>query len=228
MVPGGHVTDRTTVFVRGYSANWLHKDYGKKELQVARRLREGQAIRVVAEEEFRKLVERRRRARCLDRVAGEPIEWLLPVSKAAAERSALKSGSLDRDRTVAGRLEQGHLRQQLLGGADSKDCALCDSRFPSRLLVAAHIKPRARCRRAERLDIPAIAFCVCVLGCDALYEQGLVAVEDGGRIVVSQGGFRGRTAELLRHLQHQRCKAWGRSNEKYFRWHRREVFQAWA
>lgn len=46
------------------------------------------------------------------------------------------------------------------------------------LLVAAHIKPRAKCSNQERRDWANIVP-MCLLGCDALFERGRVAVVKG-------------------------------------------------
>jgi hypothetical protein len=52
--------------------------------------------------------------------------------------------------------------------------------------VAAHVKQRAACTSAERLDIPAIAIPACKFGCDALYEAGYVMVDEKGQLLVRE------------------------------------------
>ena len=115
--------------------------------------------------------------------------------------------SLDRQHAGLGRKEQGYLRGLLF--KDEKDalCSLCGRRLPVELLVAAHIKPRADCASRERRDFTHIAFALCLLGCDALYERGLVAVEKGGRIVVAKADSK-LLARHLASLARRRCSAW--------------------
>ncbi len=102
----------------------------------------------------------------------------------SAQLAALlsKLGS-ETERGVAAiqRLEQGFLRRTLLPGRSGK-CALCSEDLPVELLVAANVKKRSACSPAERLDIPAVAMPACRLGCDALFEAGLVAVDATGLI----------------------------------------------
>lgn len=69
----GSVNGKTTVLVRG---DWADEDYGVKERKAAQLIRKGQKIVVVSDSEFRKLLEAGQPAKIMDRVAGQPIEWL--------------------------------------------------------------------------------------------------------------------------------------------------------
>lgn len=69
----GSVNGKTTVLVRG---DWADEDYGVKERKAAQLIRKGQKIVVVFGSEFRKLLEAGQPAKIMDRVAGQPIEWL--------------------------------------------------------------------------------------------------------------------------------------------------------
>ncbi|GLY32501.1 hypothetical protein [Kineosporia sp. NBRC 101731] len=119
------------------------------------------------------------------------------------------------------RREQSFLRGALgIGtgrpGAQAQ-CALCGRLLPEDLLVAAHIKPRARCTESERLDIPNIAMPACLLGCDALYERGYITVDGEGTV------RRGRTAEPHLLAQDQligrKLTINNATRAEYFAWH---------
>lgn len=78
------------------------------------------------------------------------------------------------------RLEQRALRQRLLQSAAGKpSCVLCGEQLPADFLVAAHILPRRMLSDHERLHFDDVAVLMCLLGCDALYERGLITVRDG-------------------------------------------------
>jgi len=107
-------------------------------------------------------------------------------------------------------------------------CAICGARLPEQLLVAAHIKPRRECSEEERKDLPHIAMPACLLGCDALYERGLISVAEGGIIDITQRPGAG-SEELLRvlhRLKGKRTAAWSERRAEYFAWHRRHRFQS--
>lgn len=87
--------------------------------------------------------------------------------------------------TTLRRQEQSFLRATLLGGRASAPCDVCGRLLPSSLLVAAHIVPRSLLTEPERYDFNANAMLACLLGCDALFERGLLIVDDWGRILVS-------------------------------------------
>jgi hypothetical protein len=130
---------------------------------------------------------------------------------------------LDRPRTAAGRAEQAFLRKQLFKSNTHANCALCGRELPVEMLIAAHIKGRARCTRDERLDVPAIVMAACKLGCDSLYELGYIFVDSGGRIQLSAGGTDSITQfvhgiGLIGRNTHARPRS-----DKYFEWHRQHV-----
>lgn len=76
------------------------------------------------------------------------------------------------------RREQRILRDWLFEGKTSEDCAICGNTYSVGALVAAHKKKRSKCNTAERLD-PYIVMPVCAFGCDFLYENKYIVVEDG-------------------------------------------------
>ena len=81
------------------------------------------------------------------------------------------------------RLEQDILRDWLFQGKEIERCAMCGKRYRVEALVAAHKKKRAECNAVERRD-PRIVMPLCVFGCDFVYENRCVRIEDG---VVSRG-----------------------------------------
>lgn len=219
---GAEVTSATTVLVRGDSSVWAFGEYGTKELDAARLIHKGASIALVHDFEFRRLVEQGRGARVADRVAGEPVQWVVPATKRQFEQVARVPGELDREHTVRGRLE---LRHKLFGSAENATCSLCGRRLPVGLLVAAHLKPRSECSRRERLDAENIVAGICLLGCDALYERGLVAVSDGGRLLLSTAVSCPAVNAALRPFRRRICNAWNSETAKYFIWHVERRFQ---
>jgi hypothetical protein len=219
------VTGNTTVLVRGDSSVWAFGDYGTKERHAARLVRTGAAICLVHDSEFRKLVENGRPARAADRIAGDPVRWLEPSTERQFERAALKAGPLDQEHSVLGRLEQSYLRQRLFRGAEHATCALCGKRLPVGLLIAVHVKPRSECSRRERLDAQNIVFGLCLLGCDALYERGLVAVGEAGRVLISTAEPDSVMTAFLKRFNKRTCRAWNKATAGYFKWHVTRRFQ---
>lgn len=220
----GRVTKDTTILVRGRSGVWAYGDYGRKEKHAAELLREGHAISVIHDFEFRKLLNGGR-ARISDRLAGEPVQWLSHVTKRQFQKVARLEGPLDREHSALGRVEQSFLRRILFGSADESVCSLCGRLLPTGLLVAAHIKPRSECTRAERLDFENIVFGLCVLGCDALYERGFVSVLGEGRICISDADGPRTLKGILRSFQGKTCVTWTESGAHYFDWHATRRFQ---
>lgn len=134
-------------------------------------------------------------------------------------------GPTERTVTAAQRVEQAYLRRHVMPGSDA-ECALCGQVFSVEFLVAAHIKKRAACGRAEKLDVPAIAMAACKFGCDYLFEAGYVAVDDTGRLRVSrQAPSSGRVADYMTLLSGRRIRTHGDRNARYFRWHWTHTFR---
>lgn len=130
---------------------------------------------------------------------------------------------LDARYTRASRREQALLRNLLPGGGRRGACALCGRRFPTELLVAAHIKPRSRCSGAEKRDMPANAMLACKFGCDELFERGWLTVDAMG-VVKALEGLSGTVGKYLAGMEGRRVRdAWPRG-DTYFRWHRDHVW----
>ncbi|MGN9786003.1 HNH endonuclease [Nonomuraea sp. ZG12] len=166
---------------------------------------------------------------------GQRLETLLaqfrPAPSPTAPPSAIEAlfeGALNRHRMDLHRGEQEQLRNHLLPPeVQAGQCALCGVEFPRRLLVAAHIKPRSECSDDERRQLSNIGMAACLLGCDALYELGYIGVAHGGTLLVSSEALLlpDPTAEFLRiGLLGRRTPWWSEAREKYYAWHRAEVF----
>jgi hypothetical protein len=198
---------------------WAFGDYGTKEQHAAHLVRNGAPISLVYDSEFRKLLETGRPAQIADWIAGDLVQWLTPTTKRQFMRAASMKGPLDREHTTLGRVEQSYLRQILFRGAELARCSLCGSRLPVGLLIAAHVKPRSECSRIERLDAPNVVFSLCLLGCDALYERGLVGVGEGGKILISAAPSAVLLKAVLKRFKGRACTAWNTATAGYFKWH---------
>ena len=153
------------------------------------------------------------------------MQWLVGATTRQFQKVAAIGGPLDREHSAIGRVEQGFLRHRLFGEVEEASCSLCGRRLPISLLVAAHIKPRSECSRRERLDAEHVVFSLCLLGCDALYERGLVGVRPGGEICLSEAHDSSILRRLLRSYQRRKCSAWKDATAEYFGWHLMRRFQ---
>lgn len=104
--------------------------------------------------------------------------------------------SLDIQAGILGkaRMEQAMLReylllqqQSLLGDYESATgaCDICGKILPHTLLIAAHVKSRAKCTHEERADIDNIAMLQCVL-CDSLFENGFISIKPDGLVAINR------------------------------------------
>lgn len=131
------------------------------------------------------------------------------------------------DKIVNGtvRLEQRALRQHLLGKREIAECGICGRSLISSLLVAAHIKPRNICSENERLD-PNVVMLACALGCDALFEKGVIYVDSKGTIKFSTKHANVTAlVEFTRDLKEKSAGAHSGDSKKYFDWHLKNVGQ---
>lgn len=127
--------------------------------------------------------------------------------------------STDREVTTIARKEQAYWQRFLFTGSATGTCALCGTVVPTKFMVVAHIKPRHLCSHEERLDhhnvMPA-----CVFGCDALFDKGVVFVEN--RMIRSRHSD--LTGDLKRHIEPllgKPCRYWNAASAKYFVEHAR-------
>ncbi|MFG2918846.1 hypothetical protein ACGF0D_38920 [Kitasatospora sp. NPDC048298] len=103
------------------------------------------------------------------------------------------------------------------------ECALCGRTLPTGLLRAAHIRKRSQSNLEQRSHL-ANVMAVCVLGCDALFEDGFVLVTAEGRVEASPKA--GMSEDLLaaaEAIAGRQCTAHSEASEEYFAWHRENV-----
>jgi hypothetical protein len=121
------------------------------------------------------------------------------------------------------RREQHLLRKMLLDRRRIAQCGICGSSLPKDLLVAAHIKQRAKCSTEEKLDLPNIAMLMCDFGCDGLYEDGFIYVEEGTVKTRPMAGDPAALRDKLVSLEGLTCNEWSEARRGYFQWHRANV-----
>ncbi|PPK65352.1 hypothetical protein CLV40_1144 [Actinokineospora auranticolor] len=131
--------------------------------------------------------------------------------------------AFDRAAEVGRRVGEADLRGLLLQGADSGRCGLCGELLPGSMLMPAFIKPRAECEEDELGELGNLSVLFCALGCDRLFDRGLVAVGPEGTVVVAEVA-EGRLQDSLHELRGRRCVVYRPRNEKYFVWHRQNRF----
>lgn len=121
------------------------------------------------------------------------------------------------------RVEQHYLRSVLLEGSELR-CSMCHREMPEGLLVAGHIKPRWACSEEERKDFVSVAMLICSLGCDSLYERGLIAVDASGTVVRSAQPVTPDVDQLLDTLAGNECRQHTNSTAPFFQWHLENTF----
>lgn len=132
----------------------------------------------------------------------------------------------DRPTMALARREQSKLRKAKFKGASVIGCALCGRELPERLVRAAHVKRRSRCLPTERRDLENL-MAACVLGCDALFEDGYVYVDEGGMVRTSlSAGWPVDLVAAVGSLEGRRCGAFGDESAEYFGWHRDVIAKA--
>jgi len=125
----------------------------------------------------------------------------------------------EREAVVKTRKEQAFLRNALFGSSVVSDCACCGDTFPISMLVTAHLKPRSKCSREERLDTN-VVLPMCKFGCDELYEKGFLIVDASGKLEARGNGTTPVVQSRLRDLHGRAVKGYSRANAAYFAWHK--------
>lgn len=93
------------------------------------------------------------------------------------------TGATDIFREIKIRKKQQKLRQALLANTEVAKCSICKKDFPVELLWTSHILERKYLSEIERKDFKNIAVLMCVMGCDKLYENGFIIVDENGNII---------------------------------------------
>ncbi len=135
----------------------------------------------------------------------------------------LDLAELDTHRSALARLEQDVFRRVVVGRSGIGVCQLCGREFPLNLLVAAHIKPRAKCNDDEKRDLANI-FALCKLGCDDLFERGYLVVDEGSiKPGVHTEAATPAVREYVMGLSGRQCPGWSNARARYFSWRLRSV-----
>ena len=142
-----------------------------------------------------------------------PIEedWYTQV-----RRRLIDLGNTDEVYELKTRREQQILRDWLFDKKDRESCAICGVDYPVAALVAAHKKRRTECTEVERTD-PHIVMPLCRFGCDFLYEEKHVRVNEG--LVTEGNRFKGdeEGRRYLDKLVGRRVEdEWLRGSSSYF------------
>ncbi|MFI2607569.1 hypothetical protein [Kitasatospora sp. NPDC018619] len=151
--------------------------------------------------------------------ATQPAGWHGPHSAQDQDRYLELGDNLDRPVVALARREQARLRREKFNGRSFVRCDLCGRELPRRLVRAAHVRKRSQSNLEQRSHL-ANVMAACVLGCDALFEDGFVRVSSDGIIEVTERAA--ASADLLaaaKALAGRRCTAHTPESAGYFDWH---------
>ncbi|MBT2605579.1 HNH endonuclease [Bacillus sp. ISL-53] len=117
------------------------------------------------------------------------------------------------------RREQHFLRRYLFHGKVTEQCAICGNELPITFLVAAHIKPRAKCTDSEKIDFRNIVVPMCKFGCDELFERGYISVQKCKVVSIPRYIRTTFLDDYINSIVEKEIKFWSKDKEKYFQWH---------
>ena len=130
-----------------------------------------------------------------------------------------------RDNQTQPRKEQSILRAMLFRGDSETQCAICQRTLPTDLMVAAHIKPRSKCRTSERKN-PNVVMPVCKVGCDDFYEKGYIIVDPTGLIRInSEKELSSELSSILTEIEGKKCTYFNKHTAEFFTY-KRDSFQS--
>lgn len=127
--------------------------------------------------------------------------------------------SLEAQGTVQIRREQSYIRKRLFGNQAVFKCGICHREFPVSFIIAAHIKKRANCTLEEKKNVAYIVMPMCNYGCDALYERGYIAIENGKAIDLKKKPNTPSVQQYINEIAGTVCEYWNDNTAPYFRWH---------
>ena len=133
----------------------------------------------------------------------------------------LKMDSVDGKVVSSQRREQAFLRRQLFKGKIKDKCAICGETFPVQFLCCSHIKKRCYCTLEEKKDYENIVISMCHFGCDKLYENGYIGV-DNGVVKVLKWTNEEFVDDKLKSLENKNVIGYTENNKKYFDEHLRQ------
>ncbi|MEK5205340.1 hypothetical protein NST55_29300 [Bacillus sp. FSL R10-2789] len=130
---------------------------------------------------------------------------------------------LDRDTKRKYRIEQSLLREFLFNGKNEVICACCQTKLSPEFFATAHIKKRSHCSKKEKLDVN-VVMPLCYLGCDMLFEKGLLVVNSHGHfqrtdVINKKIPYEGRLGTLLAKYDQKPCSYWNKETAQYYQWH---------
>jgi hypothetical protein len=118
------------------------------------------------------------------------------------------------------RKEQMKLRKARFGNAKETECALCGRTLPTSIVRLAHIKRRSHAVGAELLDLNN-TMGACTLGCDELFERGILTVDDSGTILVDIPGSAGDLHNFVQFYDGRQLSGFKPAQQVFFAWHRK-------
>lgn len=116
------------------------------------------------------------------------------------------------------RLEQVCLKMKLFGNKAIAMCGICNKEYPVSFLSAAHIKKRSHCSEIERVN-PNIVMPMCRMGCDELFENGYIFVQDGEVRRLRVTPISNAVNEYIAAVEGNRCSYYNGYTESLFYWH---------
>jgi hypothetical protein len=126
--------------------------------------------------------------------------------------------SLDTEGKAKRRVEQSFLRNQLFEGNIYAECGICNKEYPVSFLVAAHIKKRSVCTLEEKKD-KSIVMPMCGFGCDELYENGYISVQESKVVQIKEEPITPLVQGYIDTIEGNECKYWNENTFEYFNWH---------
>lgn len=117
------------------------------------------------------------------------------------------------------RVNQGKFRDLLLKRYKNK-CCLCAVKN-QKFLIASHIKPWAKSESKEKADVNN-GFLMCP-NHDSLFDKGYITFDDDGKIIIS-GKLSENDRVFLNVNSKMHIEQLTKSNKKYLKFHRKNVF----
>jgi hypothetical protein len=149
--------------------------------------------------------------------------WSTPDIDTVWEEIEGTNGSVDGMTETPTRKEHRYIVNHLFGKRTEADCSICGKTFPRGYLVASHIKKRSRCSLKEKKDIENIATPMCAFGCDTLFENGFISVDEDGIVITYPSKIKHEAIfDYISKIEGKGCSAFTEKTRKYFKWHRKE------
>ena len=106
---------------------------------------------------------------------------------------------------------------------DEAKCAICHKTLPTKLMVAAHIKPRSKCKTSERKN-PDIVMPVCKVGCDDFFEKGYILVDSNGAIKENPKiEYSSELRKIMKEIVGKRCTHFSKDTAQFFQYKRNSL-----